>query len=84
MQPNRPASMLAAALMVAAVPVAAKKPDAGEASFHALYKQLVEINTTDSPAGSSVTTSSSWDSYLPSSSGRTSPSSPRSEGSLHG
>lgn len=32
--------------LACSVPAAAAKPDAGEAAFRALYKQLVEINTT--------------------------------------
>ena len=46
MPQNRLASMLVAALAVVSLPAGAKKSDAGEASFRALYKQLVEINTT--------------------------------------
>lgn len=46
---NRPCqpSLLAASLMtLAALPAAARQPSTDEAEFRALYKQLVEINTT--------------------------------------
>lgn len=46
MKQNRLAAALAAVSTAIALPAAAKGPDTGEAAFRALYKELVEINTT--------------------------------------